>query len=199
MRTLGVRVTTAWRITPGILKECRFPFPNSLVDQGLRRGYVRMALVYTPVLDVTKGAEYCQTNVSASLGRVSRDPKGGLIYRREIPPVPSEQSPAYQYEKDLIEHGWKWSPAKVYERRFQRMQVDPKEITWRLSVELLLRRELEPVRITIRQPFWLGIRIADPDKRANVYQEMRQQLSLIGLAQPIQLKPRVQIKPAAQP
>jgi subtilisin family serine protease len=187
-------------LRPGYSFNVDFPFPKSLVDQGLRRGYVRMALVYTPVLDVSKGAEYCQTNVSASLGRVSRNPKGGpSIYRREIPPVPSEQSPSHQYEKDLIQHGWKWSPAKVYERRFQRMQADPKEIGWRLSVELLLRRELEPLRITIRQPFWLGIRMADPDKRANVYQEMRQQLSLIGLAQPIQLKTRVQVRPTAQP
>ena len=185
-------------LRPGYSRSVDFPFPNCLVDQGLRRGYVRMALVYTPTLDASKGAEYCQTNVSASLGRVSKDPKGGPpIYRREIPPVPSEQSPTHQYEKDLIEHGWKWSPAKVYERRFQRMQVDQKEISWRLSVELLLRRELEPMRSIIRQPFWLGIRIADPDKRTNVYQEMRQQLSLIGLAQPIQLKSRVQVRPTA--
>ena len=183
-------------LRPGYPQITNFPFASSLIENGLRRGYIRMALVYTPVLDPDKGAEYCQTNVSASLGRLFSDPKGGTPrYNREVPPIPIEQAASHQFERDLIEHGWKWSPAKVYERKFHRMSVDPRELGWRLSVELLLRKEAEPSREDIRQPYWLGIRLSDPEKKANVYQEMRQQLSVMGLAQPIQLRPQIQLRP----
>ena len=71
------------------------------------------------------------------------------------------------------------------------MQIHPKEIGWRLSLELLLRRELEDSRADIRQPFWLGIRIADPEQRSPIYQEMRQQIQSTALAQPIALRPQI--------
>ena len=47
-----------------------------------------MALVYTPVLDSSKGSEYCQTNVNASLGRQFNYPIGNpKRYQREILPL----------------------------------------------------------------------------------------------------------------
>ena len=73
------------------------------------------------------------------------------------------------------------------------MQVNPREIGWRLSLELLLRRELEDSRAEVRQPFWLGIRIADPEQRSPVYQEMRQRIQLTALAQPITLRPQIPV------
>ena len=153
-----------------------------------------MALVYTPVLDSSKGSEYCQTNVNASLGRQFNYPIGNpKRYQREILPLPQEHGIGAQHEKELIDHGWKWSPTKVYERTFTRMQVNPREIGWRLSLELLLRRELEDSRAEVRQPFWLGIRIADPEQRSPVYQEMRQRIQLTALAQPITLRPQIPV------
>ena len=182
-------------LRPGRKLQAPIPFPPSLDSAGLRRGFVRMALVYTPILDASKGSEYCQTNVTASLGRQFDYPIGSpRRYRREILPVPQNPRAGAQNEGDLIEHGWKWSPIKVYERAFHRMRVDPKELGWRLSVELLLRRELEPHRDTVRQPFWLGIKIVDPERRGQVYQEISQQIqATTALAQPISLRAPIRV------
>ena len=181
-------------IRPGHPLHVPFPFPPCLETNGQRRGSVRMALVYHPVLDPSKGSEYCQTNVSASLGRVLFDPtKNKRRYRREIIPLPQHDGGGAQLERDLIEHGWKWSPTKVYERTFERMQVLQHEIGWRLSFDLLLRRELEDRREDVRQQFWFGIRIADPDHMSPVYQQMRQRIEAMGLAQPIALRPQIGI------
>ena len=63
-------------LRPGMALYTPFPFPDSLTDQQKRRGFVRMGLVYTPTLDTSKGVEYCQTNVNASLGRLIKDSEG---------------------------------------------------------------------------------------------------------------------------
>ena len=179
-------------LRPGRTLSTPFPFPDSLTDQQKRRGFVRMGLVYTPTLDHSKGTEYCQTNVNASLGRLIKDSEGdSTSYRREIHPLPKRPKNSSSHEDDLIKHGWKWSPTKVYERNFRRMSVPPEELGWRLSVQLLLRRELEERREEVRQPFWLGIRISDPERRSPIYQEMRQQIQ--ALAQPIALRPQTSV------
>ena len=181
-------------IRPGRPLHVPFPFPPCLENNGQRRGFARMALVYNPVLDPSKGSEYCQTNVSASLGRVFFDPtKNTRRYHREILPLPQDHGSGAQLERDLIEHGWKWSPSKVYERTFNRMQVHQHETGWRLSFELLLRRELEDRREDVRQKFWFGIRIADPDRMGPVYQQMRQRIEVLGLAQPVALRTQIGI------
>lgn len=196
----AILTCNAWECTillrgelrPGMALYTPFPFPDGLTDRQKRRGFVRMGLVYTPTLDPSKGTEYCQTNVYASLGRLIKDAKGdSTSYRREIPPLPKRPENSSPYEEDLIKHGWKWSPTKVYERTFSRMSAPPEELGWRLSVHLLLRRELEEKRAEVRQPFWLGIRIADPEQRSPVYQEIRQQIET--LAQPIVLRPQTSV------
>ena len=175
-------------LRPGRTLQTPVPFPSSLESQGTRRGSIRVALVYSPTLDSSKGSEYCQTNVTASLGREIYNPRKKVVeYRREVPPIPQTQGTRVQFETDLIEHGWKWSPTKVYERTFTKMRVTPNERGWRLGLELLLRRELEDQRENVRQPFWLGIRIADPDRKSQVYQEISQQVQASALAQPILL------------
>ena len=153
-----------------------------------------MGLVYAPILDSFKGAEYCQTNVSASFGRQFDYPRGDpKRYRREIHPLPHKGGISTPNEKSLIEHGWKWSPTKVYERTFSRLPVHPKELGWRLGIHLLLRQELEARREEVRQSFWLGIRIADPEQRSPIYQEMRQQIQTMALAQPIALRSQTSV------
>ena len=152
-----------------------------------------MVLVYEPVLDPTKGAEYCQVNVTASLGREFTNPSTGEIqYHRDILPVPLPGGGS-QLEKDLVEHAWKWSPVKLYERPIKVMPVLPNETGWRLSVDLLLRHELEAQRSSVRQPFYLAITVADPDHSAPVYQEMQQQLAALGIV-PISLRGRVRAR-----
>ena len=184
-------------VRPGMALHTPFPFPPSLTEAQRTRGFIRIGLVYTPTLDPSKGAEYCQTNVSASFGRRFDYPQGNpRRYKREVPPIPQKRGANTQYERDLIEHGWKWSPTKVYERTFSRLRVHPRELGWSLSVHLLLRRELEERREEVRQSFWLGIRIADPERRSPVYQEMRQQVQANTLAQPIALRSRTSVGPA---
>ena len=78
-------------------------------------GGLRVAFVYSPILDSSKGSEYCQTNVTASLGREIYNPRKKVAeYGRKVPPIPQTQGTGVQFETDLIEHGWKWSPTKVY-------------------------------------------------------------------------------------
>ena len=182
-------------IRPGFSLETPFPFPTCLEEQNQRRGVVRIVLVYSPVLDGEKEAEYCQTNITASLGRLIRvtQPRPGQRYKREIHPVPRNHQISSVREKNLMDQGWKWSPTKVYERTFSKMEVNPNEIGWRLSLDLLLRREIENSREYIRQPFWLGIRIADPERRSPVYQDIRQHIQSTGLAQPIAFRPQISI------
>ena len=181
-------------LRPGLRLQTPFPFPPSLIENQRIRAMVRMGLVYTPVLDPTKGAEYCQTNVSASLGRRFDYPAGdNRRYKREVRPIPQSHGTPSQREEYLIEHGWKWSPSKLYERKISRARVHPKELGWRLSVYLLLRRELEERRQDVRQSFWLGIRISDPERRGPIYQEMRQGIESMGLAQPIALRPQITV------
>ena len=181
-------------LRPGMGLQTQFPFPASLTENGRRHGHIRMALVYAPVVDSSKGAEYCQTNVSASLGRLfdsSQDVRSQ--YRREVHPVPQIREANSTLESDLINQGWKWSPTKLYERHLHRLPIHPNEVGWRLSVDLLLRRELEYRREHVRQAFWLGIKISDPEGRQPIYQEMRQQIQAISLAQPIALRQRTSV------
>ena len=182
-------------LRPGFRLQIPIPYPASLTRNNTRKGSLSMALAYTPIFDSSKGAEYCQTNVTASLGRTfdypARDPRR---YKREVSPVPEHALPS-GFEKDLVEMGWKWSPTKVYQRTINRMPIDPKETGWRLTMDLLLRRELEPQRDYVRQPFWVGIRISDPDRQADVYQEISQQLQALGLATPIQIGQRIRSGP----
>ena len=168
-------------LRPGHDLRMPFPYPPSLEDASRqqRRGWIRMALVYFPVLDPSKGSEYCQTNVNASLGR---DFGGAKPYKREVHPMPSENGAGPQIERELIAQTAKWSPVKLYERTFSRMRIDPQEQGWQLTLRLLLRQELEHYRDDIRQPFWLGIRIADPEGRSPIYREMSLQIgSLLQL------------------
>lgn len=177
-------------LRPGLNLQTPFPFPPSLIEDGKIRGLIRMGLVYTPVLDVSKGAEYCQTNVEASFGRQINHPQRQR-YQREVYPLPYKHRICTQWERDLIDQVWKWSPTKLYERKFTRTMVHPNEICWRLSLRLLLRRELEERRDEVRQSFWLGIKFTDPEGRGQIYQEMRQQIEAEGLAQPIVLRQQV--------
>ena len=177
-------------LRPGHLLKIPFPFPPSLTDPDtrMRRGWIRMGLVYTPELDPTKGFEYCQTDVEASLGREFHNPRG---YRREVYPVPSEYGNDLRNEQELITKTLKWSPIKLYERTISQMPFDRREVDWRLTLKLLLRREMEIRRQYIRQRFWLGIRIADPERRSPIYQEMRQQIG--NLVQPMVLRSQISI------
>ena len=74
----------------------------------------------------------------------------------------------------------------------ERMPIHPKEPGWRLKVELALRQELEPHRAHVRQPFWIGIMMADPERQSDVCQKVRQGIEALEIASPIVLRARIQ-------
>lgn len=119
---------TVWAKTP-------FPIPACLrPSQGQFRGEIIMTVVYSPPVDSAQGEEYVRANVNASLGSFDPDNSGDLHHHGLVPLEKPSHSDLY--EEALIDHGYKWSPVKVYRKRFPRgVQVD----TMRLKLELLRR------------------------------------------------------------
>ena len=115
-----------------------FPMPASLAvpEKGLQ-AEIFMTLLYAPPLDRAFGIEYCRTNISASLGTISINADTGMEhYTRQVFPVP--ESLASASEPELVKNGYKWSPLKLYYRKFSRGPVGH---PWRLSLELISRAE----------------------------------------------------------
>ena len=179
-------------LRPGFPLCIEFPFPSCLVADGRYRGLIRMALAYSPVLSPDKGSEYCQTNVSAKLGRLlERTSDGRAGFKNELLLMPRETGGDPQYESELLKSNFKWSPCKLYESNL-RMRVRSNDM-WQLRVELLLRKELEAQRSEVRQPFWLAISLQDPLQSPHVYDELRVELSRLGIAAPIRMAPIIRL------
>lgn len=121
-----------WEKTP-------FPIPACLHPDGTHlRAEVIMTLAYSPPLDARHGAEYIRANVDASFGTYDPDDDGELHQHGLVPlDVPRKED---LYEKAMIDHGFKWSPVKVYRGRFPSGKAG---INFRLRLEML-RRAGEP-------------------------------------------------------
>jgi len=141
---------TTWHrvfIPEGQFVAHEFPMPGCLLQSGRFCGEIVMTLCYAPPLDANSGAEYCRSNVNVKMGIVKprkfkkKDPKTGTVrtfeqdgFRGEIPPDPRSQGEGY--EEALIEHGFKWSPIKVYRKRFP-LGIEGKR--WQLRFDVLYR------------------------------------------------------------
>jgi hypothetical protein len=143
----------------------QFPIPPSFrTADGKVCGDFAMTLVYDPPLDPTYGVEYCRSNIEVSLGSYDPDAEGVRHHKKLIP----EESGDYKerYEHHLIEHGFKWSPVKVYRRSI------PKGIQgneWRLLIDRLNRADyLEEGP----QKFALIISMWDRSKGNPIYNEV---------------------------
>lgn len=149
-----------------------FPIPPSLrTNSGKVRGDVVMTLVYDPPLNGSFGAEYCRTNLEASLGTYDIGKDGKRHHRRQIPPEPQDISK--MFERQLIEHGFKWSPVKVYRRSMTGVTGK----VWRLKVDLTQRSgfaSTEPQRAAI------VITLSDPEKTAPIYDEAVTAMTRLG-------------------
>jgi serine protease AprX len=113
----------------------KFAMPACLTTNGRFRGDITVTLCYAPILNERDGTEYCRSNVSVALGTL--DLKKGSAkreFRGKLPPDPS--APKEALEKRLIEHGFKWSPVKVYRKRFVRGIV---QAPWELRFDVLYR------------------------------------------------------------
>jgi len=160
-------------LVPGLEYErWPFPVPACLRSKGKFKGEIIMTAAYEPPVDANCGAEYCRANVDVSLGIYDETGKDGAReHKKRIPPEPKDMKK--RYEKELIEHGFKWSPVKVYRRN---MKQGIKGTDWRLKVTVNHRSGFESDEA---QKFALVVTLRDPKQKQPVYDEvvalMRQQ------------------------
>lgn len=161
-------------LVPGIeFERWPFPIPDCLRGPGgVVRGEFLMTLVSNPPLDATFGAEYCRSNVDVSLGTYDETGEEKRAHRGQIPPEPKHISRLY--EREQVEHGFKWSPVKVYRRHM------PKGVagdTWRLKVSVTHRSGFAT---TEAQDFALVVTLRDPEQSQPVYDEVVARMQQLG-------------------
>jgi serine protease AprX len=176
-------------LVPGVEFEKRpFPVPDCLIgNDGLVRGDIVMTLVYEPRLDSTSRAEYCRTNVDASLGTYTLQTDGKYRHKKEVPAEPTDVGE--MYEEALVEHGFKWSPVKVYRRSLSRGIAGD---SWRLAVRALSRDPgiQTPVRAS------LIISWIDPKGTRPVYDDVINAMVRLGWAtQNLEVRSQFRISP----
>jgi hypothetical protein len=152
-----------------------FPIPPCLRGPNdVVRGEFVMTLVYDPPIDPAFGAEYCRSNVEVSLGTYDPDADGKRKHERKVPPEPKDVN--LLYEKHLVEHGFKWSPVKVYRRSMAR-GVHGNE--WRLKVNVHHRSGFSAQGA---QGIALVVTMLDPERAAPVYDEVVAAMNRSGWA-----------------
>ena len=154
-------------------EKATFPMPSSLfVSADVLKANILMTLVHDPDMDGSFGSEYCRTNIEVSMGTHDVGKDGKKHQRKQVPEDPRLGGKAY--EKDLVEHGFKWSPVKVYRRE---MVKGVSGQNWRLDLSIN-HRSLHVPSGPSRAA--LVITIADPARKAPVYNEMVAQMNSLG-------------------
>jgi serine protease AprX len=168
----------------------KYPCPLSvaLEEEGVLRGEVFMTVIHDTPLDPDFGIEYCRSNVTASLGTLGVDPESGdEAYTRQVDPVPKALTEGY--ESELVKHGFKWSPLKLYYRKLVRMAASKE---WRLLLERLDRAEKADSK---EQDVVVIITVRDPEGRTPVYDRIVQSMSRLGwTTQDLRIRSRARIK-----
>lgn len=182
-----------------------FPMPDCLIADGYYFGQIVVTLVYSPILDPSQRAEYCQSNIDVKLGtytkkeprdtskRHIRNPIGRAgsqnllldsLYSKKK--LKQNQEGFAVKERLLIQYGDKFYPAKKY-------AIDLSELTegnkrkhltssrlWYLSLQGLYRDHIEKKAEregrTLRQEFCLLVTLRDPTGSRRVYDEVVQKL-----------------------
>ena len=185
-----------------------FPMPKSLIKNGFYTGQIIVTLVYDPILDASQGGEYCQSNVDVKFGSYDEKEERDVSKRNILNPVGrigamnllkdglyskkimrDAQNDFALRERLLIQYADKYYPVKKY-------AVDLAELTesnkrnhatenkkWYLYLRGLYREHVEQKALleqfTLSQDVCLIITIRDPQKQANVYDEVSQQLEAL--------------------
>lgn len=144
------------------VEKLPFPIPDCLrTEEGKVRAEFFITLVYQPQLDPNRAFEYCQFDVNVGFGEYKKD--GSFSSK-----VPRQQD-SHNFESELVKNGDKWSPIKVYQKRFPNgTNVED----WKLRVSVLDRDGVEAKGGQI--PFTILMTIRDIDKEKPVYNEMAQ-------------------------
>lgn len=149
-----------------------FPIPKCLMQGNGFCGEITMTLVCNPMLNSNDGAEYCRSNVDASIGvRANPNSDGYIGQKREIEPIP--RSLLQLYERDLIAAGKKWNPVKAYRQRCNELPITG---DWGVRLDVTYR-DLDEVDM-IPQDFALVVTISDPEKIAPVYDTVQAMLNV---------------------
>ena len=170
----AITLVFANRITAGRKLSFNFSWPSCLVKNGKCTGKARLTIVSTPPLNYRYGSEFIRVNIDARLRQLQNN--GSYKGRLDAVYAP-ESGRGGLYEKDQIEHAFKWSPIKVYEKKFLK-GVGP-STDWRLDVEYLTRSGEEVPQSGI--PFTAILTIFDPKGEEPVFNDMRQTLHSIGV------------------
>lgn len=170
----AITLVFANRITVGRKLSFNFSWPSCLVKSGKCIGKVRLTIVSTPPLNYRYGSEFIRVNIDARLRQLQND--GSYKGRLDAIYAPKSGKGSL-YEKDQIEHAFKWSPIKVYEKEFSK-GVGP-STDWRLDVVYLTRDGERVPQNGI--PFTVILTIFDPKEEEPVFNDMRQTLQSIGV------------------
>ncbi len=182
-----------------------FPYPQTMIDdEGYFYGEVTVTLVTSPILEVSQGAEYCQSNIDVMFGsydeKVERDttkpiiknPIGAdgrqnvlstAVYSKK---ASKDTATPFATERMLVSYGDKYQPVKKWSVNFDDFTNANKEKflkapkNWYLKLEGLFRHftetKCELQKITPSQEFCLIVTIKDTKKRGNIYNEVTQLL-----------------------
>jgi len=171
MFTSDYEITLVFTDTLVMNHEMNFGFswPQCLANpDGSCRGHIKMSLVYRPILESRFGAEFVRVNIDARLQQ--EDGKGfkGRVAQSYLPDAKEAN-----LEADLIEHGLKWWPTKVYEANFP--EGKGKSSNWRLVLKSLTRAGQGFPRKGV--PFTVVLSISDPSLSEPVFRDMRLNLT----------------------
>lgn len=164
-----------------------FPIPQCFRRaDGRVEGDFLMTLVYDPPLDPTAGAEYCQVNVDVSLGTYDPGPDGKPQHEAKIPLEPADYSQLY--ERHLVEHGFKWSPVKVYRKHLTATSGQ----RWRIQLRVLYRAGV----LAQPQSAALVITMFDAKRRKPVYDHTVAAMAQAGwVTQDLRVDERIRARP----
>lgn len=164
-------------LRPGYFLEWdHFPYPESLCDGGRFRGEVWMTVAFMPVRGARWGSEYCETHVDAHFGVYveSTERKSGvkrIKFKGLVPP--EHRNPGILYEAYQVQELRKWAPVRTYHGDLGKGE---RGLHWRLKLQLLTRHDTKTGEADRPQPFALIVTIADPTKKASIYDEMAQMI-----------------------
>ena len=184
-----------------------FPYPTSLVENGIYVGKITLTMAVNPVLNASQGCEYCQSQVDVLLQtydhvehvrlgenaiirnehRTSSDAMNVLnasLYSK------SAFKNEYANERMLIEHGDKYQPIKKYSVDLSKMTKANKEKAlgsnrkWALKLNGLYRDAAEQSMYrdgeVLSQEVVVIITIKDPLERGFTYSECLNMLEAKG-------------------
>jgi hypothetical protein len=153
-------------IYEGHILEYPFVWPESLKNMdGKCIGNVKMTLVSDSPLDPSYGSEYIRVNIRAALQTKKVKSNGEEEWKTQLKETPD--MPEAQYEKTLIENGFKWKTIKKYERNLAR---GIKASDWRIRVYIQLRGGVKLNQKPVK--FALVFTLSDPNDKAPVYDEV---------------------------